>query len=400
MKKTAIYLIFLLLVQTNIFGQKVSLYDELSPLYPDTEINKPTSHMELHTAKGGILSVNLLINNLDKKDILDIKNNLSGFFTKVETYRLIDVPLEENTGLDSRTEQYTGKKNPYVTRRAPFDVYEVLQEVSFPIFTENKTEAFNIKWEVPHNISEGIYNSTVLVKGQGFSKTLHIKTVVHKTTIPKAGYNTFKYTNWFSLKNIAQRHGLKIWSLEFWEMTEKYALKMAEGRQNVFWVTLPDMFDFVNGTPVLQTKRLKKLIQTFTDAGIYYIEFAPIAHRTKNDWSSKTLSSNFNPDMLVNSNEGYLLYDEIFSQLKKIMDENGWNGRSMFHIADEPTDEVVDDYKLFVKHLKKYFPNASILEATMTLGLSGAVDNWCPQIQEYQKHKDFFETRKKEGDKV
>lgn len=312
----------------------------------------------------------------------------------------MDVPLEENTGLDSRTEQYIGKKNPYVIRRAPFNVYEVLQIVSFPVFTDKKTEAFNIKWKVPQNIPEGIYKSSIQINGLNFSKILYITTVVHKPIIPEAGYNTYKYTNWFSLKNIAQRHGLSMWTPEFWEMTEKYAQLMAKGRQNVFWVTLPDMFDIINDVPVLQTQRLKKLIQTFTNAGVYYIEFAPIAHRSKGDWSSKTLSSSFNPDLLVNSKEGYLFYDEIFSQLKKIMDKNAWNGRSMFHIADEPTDEVVDDYKLFVKHLKSYFPKAPILEATMTLGLSGAVDNWCPQVQEYQKHQDFFEARKKEGDKV
>ena len=36
------------------------------------------------------------------------------------------VPVEENTGLDSRTEQFKGKINPYVIRRAPFDVFEVI----------------------------------------------------------------------------------------------------------------------------------------------------------------------------------------------------------------------------------------------------------------------------------
>ena len=33
--------------------------------------------------------------------------------------QLVDVPVEQNTGLDSRTEQFTKQHNPYVIRRAP-----------------------------------------------------------------------------------------------------------------------------------------------------------------------------------------------------------------------------------------------------------------------------------------
>jgi len=45
-------------------------------------------------------------------------------------------------------------------------------------------------------------------------------------------------------------------------------------------------------------------------------------------------------------------------------------------------------------------PGVKIFEATMSLSLVGAVDHWCPQVQEYQKHRDFFEQRKKAGDAV
>ncbi|MDO5977418.1 DUF4091 domain-containing protein [Flavivirga spongiicola] len=399
MKKTLV-VISLILVQYSVYAQKISLFDELAPLYPDTKIIEEVNHITLHAPKGGVLSVNILLNKLEEKDIIKINHNLEGLFYKVKTCRLLDVPVEENTGLDSRTEQYTNQTNPHVLRRAPFRVYEVLQPITFPFFSEHKTEAFNIKWAIPKQLSEGTYESTLEIKGLNFSKILHVTTVVHKSTVPDSGYNTYGYTNWFSLKRMAKSHDVDMWSQNHWELIKKYAEIMAEGRQNVFWVTLSDMFEKVQEVPQLQSARLEKLIKIFSDAGIYYIEFSPLAHRTKGDWSSTTLSSNLNSDMLVNSEEGYAFYETVFTQLKKIIDKNEWNGRIMFHISDEPTDEVVDDYKLFVKHLRKYFENASILEATMTLGLSDAVDYWCPQVQEYQKHQEFFENKKKAGDQV
>ena len=224
---------------------------------------------------------------------------------------------------------------------------------------------------------------------------------MYKTKIPPASFNTYKYTNWFSLDKIASYHNVEKWSESFWNIVHKYAVAMAEGRQNVFWIEIAQMFDDTDtSNPVLNAKRLKKYIQTFTKAGVYYMEFSPIAHRTQNDWSSKTLSSNFNEKMLVNSKEGYSYYEKIFKQLKKFIDKNHWQGRSLFHIADEPTDEIVKDYKIFVKHFKNYFFNAPILEATMTLKLSNVVNNWCPQVQEFQKHSDFFKKRKKQKDKI
>jgi len=398
--KNKLLLLCIVSIQYSFYAQKVSLYDELTPIYSDTQITNELEHIVLHTAKGGVLSVNILLNELEKRDFLSVKHNLDGLFNKTKITRLLDVPVEENTGLDSRTEQYKGKTNPYVIRKAPFSVYEVLQPIAFPFLSETGTQAFNIKWKIPNEISEGVYEASVEVKGLKFSKVLKITTVVHKSTIPSAGYNTYGYTNWFSLKNIAKRHQVAMWTPEHWKLIKKYAVVMAEGRQNVFWVTLSDMFDVVQGTAQLQSERLEKLIEIFSNAGIYYIEFAPLAHRTKGDWSSTTLSSNLNREMLVNSEEGYVFYENVFKQLKKIIDKNNWNGKAMFHISDEPTDEVVADYKLFVKHLRKYFSKAPILEATMTLGLSGTVDYWCPQVQEYQKHQEFFENRKKEGDQV
>ena len=40
------------------------------------------------------------------------------------------VPVEENTGVDSRTEQFLGQINSDVIRRAPFEVFEVIEPLT------------------------------------------------------------------------------------------------------------------------------------------------------------------------------------------------------------------------------------------------------------------------------
>ena len=112
-------LIALLLVFSNIcLAQKISLFDELLPLYPDTKINVSKDSIVLHMARGSVAGINLLLKELSDKDKINIHHNLDEFFTCVKFFELLDVPVEENTGLDSRTEQYKGDKNPYVIRKA------------------------------------------------------------------------------------------------------------------------------------------------------------------------------------------------------------------------------------------------------------------------------------------
>src|SRR5699024_11216462 len=51
--------------------------------------------------------------------------------------KLIDVPVEQNTGVDSRTEQYKEIENPDVIRRAPFRIFEVIKPADRDMFIGN-----------------------------------------------------------------------------------------------------------------------------------------------------------------------------------------------------------------------------------------------------------------------
>jgi hypothetical protein len=83
-----------------------------------------------------------------------------------------------------------------------------------------------------------------------------------------------------------------------------------------------------------------------------------------------------------------------------MMQENGWDRRWVQGVFDEPTDEYVDRYRKLVGLLRGFKKDIRILEATMTTNVSGIVNIWCPQVQEYQANQEFFDQRKAAGDKV
>lgn len=383
-----------------ILAENLTLVDELDSLYPDSHINKELLEYSLDVPKESLTGVTVFMNGLPGKDMIRLKENKDNQLKVSSFYRLIDVPVEENTGLGSRTEIYEGKINPHVIRRAPFQIYEVLQPVTFPYFSELPQQAFRLEWQIDDTVKAGSYELSFTASGKEFSKEFSVTINVYDVAVPKAGKETFGYTNWFNIGNMANQYDCEMWSEQFWTVLQNYAKAMYKGRQNMFWIPFPAMFEKEDDTLVLQEKRLERYIKTFTDIGFYYIEISPISFRTDGNWGSKTLSSSIDKELLVNSSEGKKFHENLFKQLQKFVYKNGWKKRIRFHIADEPTDVLVDDYKLLTEHLRKYFPDVKIMEATMTLKLSGTVNIWVPQLQEFQKHQDFFEERKKEDGDV
>ena len=57
-------------------------------------------------------------------------NSISKNLKNINYSIIKPVPVEENTGVDSRTEQFLGQINPDVIRRAPFEVFEVIQPLT------------------------------------------------------------------------------------------------------------------------------------------------------------------------------------------------------------------------------------------------------------------------------
>ena len=113
----------------------VGLIDEVHELFPDTKLDRPATHMMVHAARNTVAGVLVLITGLQGTEIIHFsESDGDGKPTKgVQWYRMIDVPVTENTGVDRNTEKYSGKINPYVIRRAPFRIYDPFRPVSSPI---------------------------------------------------------------------------------------------------------------------------------------------------------------------------------------------------------------------------------------------------------------------------
>ena len=153
-----------------VFGQRAALFDELTPLYPDGDPKAGVVRFELDTPRGVPAAVHVLVAGLPAEASVRWRLTLDGqAVVDARAYRLIDVPVEQNTGLVSRTEVWDGKDNPHVIREAPFRVYEALEPAHGELHASDASvlavDPTHDLWRIPYDIVMGGAGALATVYG-------------------------------------------------------------------------------------------------------------------------------------------------------------------------------------------------------------------------------------------
>ena len=386
-----------------LFAQPVvKMYDELVELYPDTVFHQGSDTLMVDAARGSYAGVHLLLTGLNLGAIIHSKVLQSGRAVREASwYRMIDVPVEENTGLDSRTEKFSGQKNPYVIRKAPFRIFEALDPITSLMKVDKATIALRLEIPLKRNSAAGKREYTIMLEIGTGKYPMDLVVNVHKAIVPAPKQSAISYVNWHSLGNICADHNVTLWSEPFWRMLGKYAKLMARGRQNAFRVLWNEFIecDSTGKVTAFHRKRLERYVKVFMDAGLRTIQGGPFAGRE--NWSTDAMYVVPQQYRIpATSERGRKLIVAMAAKLYPTMKANHWLNRWVQGVFDEPTDEYADRYKQVVELFRECMPGIRIIEATMTDKLPGYIDILCPQVQEYQKNREFYDKRKGAGDRV
>jgi len=381
---------------------KAELRDSLEFLYPDSTVSpRPNKSHQIDVARNSTAAVHLLVNGLEQGAALKVetKDERGRKAGDAQWFRLIDVPVEENTSPNVFTER-EGEYNEFVTRRAPFRVYDAMAPIDGKIRATAETMALRLHLPITAQTRPGERTCNITLSHKGEQHELQLQVNVHAAVVPPVGKDSWHYTNWYSLDIMATRFGCEPWSAAHWRSIRKHAELMAHGRQNVIYYKWGDVFTKTADGPVLDRQRLRKLVKTFSDAGLYYIEGHHVAGRTGGDWNATTFDVAGSGGVRATSPEGVELLAKSLGQVMEEIERNGWRDRWIQHVTDEPVDANAADYRILAGIVRRYMPGLPLLDATMNLKIAGSIDIWCPQVQEYQRNRDAFEKARSLGDKV
>ena len=397
--------ITLLIVQCIILQgihAQLKLVDPLHAIYPDkNDLKNFNNTWEADFPLGTDADVHVVLNTT-KGTSFELTARKNGeVMDAVVWSALIDVPVEQNTGLDSRTEQFINKENPHVVRKAPFRIFEVIRPIDdYQRVANSNYSAFRLAIPPSMINTPGKHTVTIEVKGKSFIERGVFKINVYPVGLPKLAQSNFFYTNWFSLTNIEKYHNLDRWSPSWFKMMDKYAELMAHGRQNS--ITIPgELIYFENDEVVLDDERMLAFINIFRKYGIQYFEAPHLMYRGDNDdWGDPELKVVLTKNGYYEE-EGKLDIEKLMYRIKEFTTNNNLTNNWLQHIADEPTEVNAKCYKDVVSQVKAIFPDVKIMEATNDRdGIAGAIDIWCPLINDFQENESFFREREKKGEKV
>lgn len=394
---------------------EAALFDELDPLYPDTN---PQTGKTLHltaAASNTYAGVHIMLSGLTSgkcvtfEVIPPMKKTL---FTKedktvVESYEkdlhyklfeLLPLPVEVNTGTISRTEWTDGNINQNVIRRAPFTVYDVLRPCTNVLTAQQSVMALCFRCKVDTDERE-LKKWDFIITHDGVSKHLTFEVEVFPLKISEAGAADHKYINWISCKGISDYHHAPLFSEDWYDIFEKY-LKLAKyGRQNMVLLPVELYFETQNGVSYLNEKKLDRLIAILDKVGIYWIEGGHLAKRKNGEWMATQAELQITRKIIPGEGEQELenMCNQLYSYLQKHKLTNRW----LQSFMDEPLDCLADTYIIGTQIVKKSMPEISVLEATIAReSIAGTVNYWCPTVNKYEKYREFFDNRHEKGDHI
>ena len=380
-------------------AQDVGFSNILDAVYPDKNNLKFYKNYSIDSPKNTIYNINLVVKSeLNSVIKVDYK---SDSFNKIIFSEVLDVPVEQNTGLDSRTERFKGNVNPYVIRRAPFRIFEIIKPIkSSMLISKSNFSLINVKIPIDKNLNLDKHqiDFTIHINDQKFS--LKLKIHIHDIIIPELEKSNFFYTNWFNLSKMEEYHQLERWSTDWYIMLDKYAKLMAYGRQNC--VKIPGELIYIENDKIfLNEERMMSFINVFLKYGFKYFESPHLLDRGKNDdWGNPELITKLR-DVGYYSEEGKKEINDVALKIKEFTEKYNLNDKWLQHIADEPTSINAQCYIDVSNQIKDIHPDIKIMEATNTReSLGNSIDIWCPIINDFQENEDFFRSREKLGEKI
>jgi hypothetical protein len=395
-------LFFVIYASTILAQNKFVLIDPLQPIFPDSnQVSAYSTRYALDFPKGTVADVHLLL-QVPIGETVSVTAIYQNKVLPVAYWsRLVDVPVEQNTGIDSRTEQYLAKTNPYAIRRAPFRIYEAIEPLKTNSFvTQNAFTALRLS--IPPDVFSrtGKHRIKIRVQTNNWKGNGEFTAQVYPANLPKLENSRFFYTNWFRLSELETRHHTTRWTDDWYAMLDKYAALMAYGRQNA--VNIPGELIYVqDGKFVLDEDKMLRFINVFRKYGFKYFESPHLMDRGKNDdWGDPQLKVALTGKP-YNTPEAKVEIAAMIGLIKDFTSKYNLTHSWLQHISDEPTRIQADSYKAVAAQVKSIYPEIKIMEATNDRdGIVGAVDVWCPLINDFQENEAFFRAREAQNEQV
>lgn len=364
-------------------------------LFPDSTHTGLTK-IRLHAPRGGHAGAQIL-GDLPRSAVT-VRfhwNNDNG--PSVKLYQLLPIGVNENTAATFMTTTDYESCREFVTRQAPFYVYDALKPVEEGISIDKRL-ALYLCIEPAAQADPGSYEGTLSVTADGAEAKIPVQCIVHAAQVPPLSETRLGMLNFFDYDGLANQHNVEKNSPEYWDMFAKYV--RAQIDLHCTHILLP------SGEAIFKNGKLagydftaaERAGQIAVQEGAIKLCGGHIAHW--HQWDEGEYYPNWDQKTGITTPEGYLQMRMYFTQWAEVVRRNGWQDCMTQALADEPQTYNDKTYRILAAMFRKFLPGTPIIDAVETTNLGGAIDIWVPKQDTYEKWRDAYEELKAAGEEM
>ena len=305
------------------------------------------------------------------------------------------IPIEQNTPKYRKTD---------VIRAAPAQFPDYLAEDREVSVKKGNYKAVYLTIKIPRNAEAGDYKGQVTIKTDKAEISLPLHLKVFPLTLPDQRH--LMVTEWYTTGYFKKFHDIDVSdSQRFFEMLKVYAENMVEHRQNVFRIGL-DLITCkkaANDSLIFDFSRFDKWADTFWETGkMDLLETGFVARFGEGGWSSKEILLRDFRAQIESSGKritipGKEFLPKFLPALENHLREKGWLEKTVFHIADEPSNHNIMSWREASEFVHKYAPALRRMDAIETTHCFDRLEIWVPKLDHLAAWYDVFKRAQNQG---
>ena len=312
-------------------------------------------------------------------------------------YQLLPVLVSENSGAKLFTTKNYDEVSSFVTRRAPFEVYDITKPVDAGL--EKGRAAFFIRLNVSEDAEPGLRECRLKLFVGGETVEVPISLKIYETKVPALSDSAFHMVNWIYYPRLAEQYRVQPYSDEYLAILRRFFENELDMRND--YLMIP------SGEPVRDAEG-KVVDFDFTHARI-------VGNLALSCGFKKIMGGFVARFKSWDDPDNYLLWDretgctgiEAFRQLKiyfrrawECVTENGWKDSYMQCLVDEPQFPNSLAYRALSGICRQNMPGVKINDPVETTDIAGACDVWVVKQAVYEKYLSDFRRLQDTGEEM
>ncbi len=366
---------------------KYRVYSDVEWLYPDTVISEYGNKAELHSARGADVDFQVLC-DLDVCEGDAFSVTTEGIVGEIVVYQLGIAHVSLNSAVNSYTTDDYESVRDFVTRKAPFDIYDVTYELSDRIAKSGRL-GFFVRVNVAADEKPGIYDGSITIRVGEDSLRIPVSLRVYETVVPSLRDAEFHMTNWLYYTILAEQNGVEPYSDEYRTLLANYMKNQLDMRSD--YLMIP------RGEPIRDAEG--RVVDFDFTAAEYvgklaiYLGFNVIMGgfpATFVKWDGPDLFLHWDQEITVSSIEGFRQLKLYFERACECVERNGWESKYQQCLVDEPQFTNSHSYRAISAICRQIMPGIVINDPVETTEIGGALDIWAVKQAVYEKHYEKF----------